>query len=72
MTDGSATDVLKTKIGDRFFGPGHNGEITTIDGRDYIPFHCHIAGERTKDRSLFVSELTWDADGCPYVENVKQ
>ena len=71
MTDGFATPVVESKNGDRFFGPGHNGEIVTIDGRDYIPFHCHVVGERPKDRPLFVSELKWSGDGWPYVESLK-
>ena len=72
MTDGFATVVLESKKGDRFFGPGHNGEIVTIKGRDYIPYHCHIAGETPKARPLFVSELLWDKDGWPYVKEIKQ
>lgn len=44
MTDGFATPVAESKKGDRFLGPGHNGEIATIDGHDWIPFHCHVAG----------------------------
>ena len=42
-----------------------------VDGRDYIPFHCHVVGERPKDRPLFVSELKWSGDGWPYVESLK-
>ena len=71
MTDGFATKVIASKKGDRFFGPGHNGEIVTVDGHDYITFHCHVAGEHSKDRPLFVAELTWDAADWPYVESLK-
>ena len=67
MTDGFATPVLESKKGDHFFGPGHNGEIVAVDGRDWIPFHCHVAGERPNERPLFVAELVWDADGWPQV-----
>ena len=65
MTDGYATPVIESKKGDMFFGPGHNGEIVTIDGHDYIPFHCHVAGKNPKARPFFVTELTWDTDGWP-------
>ncbi len=71
MTDGFATPVAESKKGARFFGPGHNGEIATIDGRDWIPFHCHVAGERPTDRPLFVAELTWDEAGWPHMESIK-
>lgn len=65
MTDGFATAVLESSRGDRFFGPGHNGEITTVGGKDYIPYHCHVDGENPKGRPLFVSEIVWDKDGWP-------
>lgn len=67
MSDGFATTVLEPKEGDRFFGPGHNGEIVTIHGRDYIPYHCHVAGDNPAARPLFVSELVWDRHGWPRV-----
>jgi len=67
MTDGFATTVASSESGDRFFGPGHNGEITTIGGKDYMPYHCHIDGEHPNARPLFVSELVWDDDGWPAV-----
>lgn len=65
MTDGFATTVIESKKDDESFGPGHNGEIVTIDGRDYIPFHCHVAGKTPDARPFFVTELTWDKDGWP-------
>jgi len=65
MTDGFGTLVIESKEGDRFFGPGHNGEIATIGGRDYMPYHCHVAGDKPQARPLFVLELTWDEDGWP-------
>ena len=71
MTDGFATMVLESKKGNRFFGPGHNGEITTIGGKDYIPYHCHVDGETPKQRPLFVSELLWDKDGWPKVKTMQ-
>ncbi|MBQ3314527.1 MAG: family 43 glycosylhydrolase [Kiritimatiellae bacterium] len=69
MKDGFATAVVSSGKDDLFFGPGHNGEIATIDGRDYLPFHCHVRGKSPKSRPLFVQELFWDADGWPYVRD---
>lgn len=66
MKDGFATTVMESKKGDRFFGPGHNGSIVTVDGKDYIPHHCHIAGKNPVARPFFVSELVWDEDGWPH------
>ena len=65
MTDGFASTVVESQEGDRFFGPGHNGEITTINGRDYMPHHCHVADDNPSARPFFVSELVWDEDGWP-------
>lgn len=68
MKDGFATTVLESKEGDMFFGPGHNGEITTINGRDYLPYHCHIDGDTPSARQLFIRELVWDKDGWPHIK----
>ena len=65
MAEGFATTVLSSKKGDKFFGPGHNGEIASIGGRDLLPHHCHVQGDNPKARPLFVTELTWDSDGWP-------
>lgn len=65
MADGFATTVLKSGKGDMFFGPGHNGEIAAIDATDYMPFHCHVADDRPKERRLFIAKIFWDADGWP-------
>ena len=69
MKDGFATTVVSSTKGDRFFGPGHNGEIVTIDGHDYLPYHCHIRNKTPRQRPLFIQELFWDDDGWPYVGN---
>ncbi len=69
MKDGFATTVVSSKEGDLFFGPGHNGEIVTIDGHDYLPYHCHIQNNTPRQRPLFIQELFWDDDGWPYVGN---
>ena len=69
MKDGFATTVVSSDKGDRFFGPGHNGEIVTIDGHDYLPYHCHIQNKTPNQRPLFIQELFWDDEGWPYVGN---
>ena len=69
MKDGFATTVISSGKGDHFFGPGHNGEIVTIGGHDYLPYHCHIQNKTPHQRPLFIQELFWDDDGWPYVGN---
>ena len=73
MKDGFATTVLHSDEGDRFYGPGHCGEIfQTTDGKEYIFYHCHVAGSRRRgSRPLFVSQIKWDEEGWPYVEGGK-
>lgn len=65
MTDGGGTPVIVSGKKDKFYGPGHNGEIVTIGGNDYMPLHCHIRGPKSGDRPLFVVEIKWDKDGWP-------
>ncbi len=69
MKDGFATTVVSSDKGDYFFGPGHNGEIVTIDGHDYLPYHCHVQNTTPRQRPLFIQELFWDDEGWPYVGN---
>ena len=69
MKDGFATTVLDSKKDDFFFGPGHNGEIFTIAGHDYLPYHCHIRGDTPAARPLFIGELLWDKDEWPYLKH---
>lgn len=65
MTDGFATTVVSSRKGDAVFGPGHNAEIVTIGGRDYMPLHAHVEGENRQARPLFRVEIIWDDDGWP-------
>ncbi len=65
MTDGFATTVIESKKGDPVFGPGHNAEIRTINGRDYMPLHAHIAGDKLLSRPMFLAEVIWDSEGWP-------
>lgn len=73
MKEGFATTVLSSDKGDRFFGPGHCGEIFKAkNGKEYIFYHCHVAGDRREgSRPLFVSQIKWDKQGWPYVEGGK-
>lgn len=72
MKDGFATTVLQSNEGDRFYGPGHCGEIFKgQDGQEYIFYHCHVQGSRRpSSRPLFLSPIKWDKEGWPYVEKI--
>ncbi|MBQ9432572.1 MAG: family 43 glycosylhydrolase [Kiritimatiellae bacterium] len=72
MTRGFAEPLLWSERGDAFYGPGHNGEIFTLNnGRSYLVYHCHW---REKDRPgsrprvMMVQEIRWDKSGWPYIE----
>ena len=72
MTKGYATPVIHSDEGDQFFGPGHCGEIFTIDGHDYIFYHCHNRALRQRQaRPMLMQEIKWDKKGWPYVEGGK-
>lgn len=73
LTDAKAKPILYSDKGDRFFGPGHNGEvIKSVDGREYMYFHSHDANRENRDeRPTFLQELKWDKDGWPYFEGGK-
>lgn len=75
MTDGAATVLLSSEKNDRFFGPGHNGEIITdAKGQDYMFYHCHVAGmsKNPSDfRVLCMQPLYWGKDGWPYFKENK-
>lgn len=70
LKEGHATPILTMKKGDRFFGPGHNGEIfTDADGRDWIYYHCHVKGPNPEARPVFRQQIFWAADGWPHFGN---
>lgn len=71
MKDGYGTVILGSEQGDTFFGPGHNAEIVTLRGRDFMPFHCHIAGPHPGQRPLFIQEIFWGRDGWPHFAGPK-
>ena len=66
LKEGYGTVILSSEKGDEFSGPGHNGEIFTVRGHDYMPFHCHVEGPTPQARPLFVQEVLWDRDGWPH------
>ena len=48
MTRGFAEPLLWSERGDAFYGPGHNGEIFTLNnGRSYLVYHCHWRNRKT-------------------------
>ncbi len=73
MLEGYATPVLHSDKGDRFYGPGHCGEIFQAeDGFDYIFYHCHDTHQRRQgSRPMMLSRIQWDAEGWPFVEGGK-
>ena len=73
MTKGLAEPILRSDKGDRFFGPGHNGDVfTTPDGRDWMFFHAHDATRaKGATRPTLIQELKWTDDDWPYFEGGK-
>lgn len=71
MKNGFGTLILSSNKGDKFFGPGHNGEIAILNGRSYLPYHCHVEGPDAHARPLFVQELIWGRDGWPSIPGGK-
>lgn len=70
LTAGLARPILSSAPGDRFTGPGHNGDVfTDADGRDWMFFHAHDAAlPDALDRPMLLQELRWGADGWPCFE----
>lgn len=69
FTEGKATPVLSSKKGDRFTGPGHNGDVfSTSDGRTYMYYHSHATDFPSSARPTLLQQLFWDEDGWPYFE----
>ena len=73
MTAGLARPILWSETGDKFTGPGHNGEVfASVDGREWMFFHAHdTAMPRAGDRPTLLQELKWTVDGWPYFEGGK-
>lgn len=75
IREGFATTILSSGKSDRFYGPGHNGEIFTKDGRDWMFYHVHdrrmpLSGKYAP-RPMAVQEIRWDNDGWPYFKGGK-
>lgn len=75
MTEGHSETILRSGEHDRFFGPGHNGEIVERDGKSWMSFHVHdreIPYEGSYiPRPMMVQELRWDAEGWPFFAHSK-
>lgn len=73
LTAGKAKPILASTLGDRFLGPGHNGDVFRADtGRDYMFFHAHdMSQPNGKTRSTLLQELLWTHDGWPCFEGGK-
>ena len=73
LTEGNWTTVISSGKDDRFYGPGHNGEIfTDSKGQDYIIYHSHDrALEKASWRPAMLQRIFWDRDGWPYVDGGK-
>lgn len=67
LRDGLAEPILSSVPGERFYGPGHCGElVTALGGRTYHFFHAHDAkAANPSERALFLQEVRWTADGWP-------
>lgn len=73
MADGHASAILQSSSKDKFFGPGHNGEIITDSkGQDYILYHCHNrVDDKDIGRHTLLQRIYWDKDGWPYFKTGK-
>jgi len=72
MSEGYATPVLHSDKDDRFFGPGHCGEIFNRDGKDYLFYHCHDGqSENPGRRPMLIQQMKWDNEGWPYFDGGK-
>lgn len=73
MTEGYATTVLSSEEGDRFYGPGHNGEIfKDRRGSEYILYHCHNTdNENASVRNTLLQRVSWGSDGWPLFDSGK-
>lgn len=74
MADGFGTTILASSPYDRFYGPGHDGEIfTDRDGATFMIYHTHIGDfPRQRGQKIHHARFTnlqriyWDKDGWPY------
>ncbi len=74
MSEGYGTAILTSSPYDKFYGPGHNGEIfTDKNGDTFIIYHTHFGYypfERTMNRHNVrftnLQRIHWGKDGWPY------
>lgn len=73
LTGGNWTPVITSDDGDRFYGPGHNGEIFKDDaGQEYILYHCHDTQAPTAHtRYTLLQKISWGRGGWPEVDGGK-
>ena len=70
LTEGAAKPILCSGKGDKFYGPGHNGDVfTSVDGRDWMFYHSHDTAFPKAARPTLLQELKWTADDWPCFEN---
>ena len=77
MTEGYSELLLSSAPSDKFYGPGHNGEIfTDLDGRTYIFYHSHSRDINRPmgnymPRPMMLQQLFWDDEGWPFLKDGK-
>ena len=72
LTEGLAKPILASGAGERFYGPGHNGEVFAgADGRTYMFYHAHCEDNPRRERPTLLQELKWTQDGWPCFEGGK-
>lgn len=72
MLDGYASEILTSVSSDKYYGPGHNGEIfTDLRGQEYMFYHCHDSSTGNNSRYIFLQRIFWDRDEWPYFEGGK-
>lgn len=65
LLEGGGTIVLENS--DRWRGPGHNGVITSPDGKQWMVHHTYDMEHLDAHRILQVRPLTWGEEGWPEV-----
>jgi arabinan endo-1,5-alpha-L-arabinosidase len=65
MLDGGGTVILENS--ERWRGPGHNGVLTSPDGKDWMVHHTYDMEHLDAHRILQVRPLMWGEEGWPEV-----
>ncbi|MDI9550830.1 MAG: family 43 glycosylhydrolase [Bacteroidales bacterium] len=74
MAEGFGTAILASSPYDKFYGPGHNGEIfIDKNGDTFMIYHVHVGDYREarnrrgyNPRPMNIQRLYWGKDGWPY------